>query len=471
MPPTSSPAVPTTPAPAPLLTTSTSTPGGSQFVPRPTTTSQTFLPEFWSHIIRNAEEYQSDFKDGQLPMARIKKLVKSDPDIKMIANEVTVLLDKACEIFINEITVRAFLVANSLNRRTVNNSDVAMAISQSDMFDFLIDIVPTEQISSENGSAGTLPAASTSASPITAPKNTSTRKRRPTLPDLPEETNPIESIVSTPQPSAPPPLPPKKKPKKYRVNRNLLPEEVAVPIPDTELVKKEPSPELPPLGSSHERLLAVPIPDSELIPPRPSKPTWEMAVPISGNGDQSSTSGRSWEMAVPISDSSSHQRGARNWEMAVPISDDLSIPPADRSNKRQRNWELAVPIVDGDAGRPNYSSFEKTPEVERDSLPPAGASYNIHQRQSNYPIPANNRRSWELAVPITDQQPGPSIQERQMRSSNLNSRHQSNRLPSVPIDPALFGLDSSPKLASDVLNPHLPSHPEYPTHIPIKQEE
>ncbi|CAH7681432.1 histone-fold-containing protein, partial [Phakopsora pachyrhizi] len=84
----------------------------------------------------------SDFKDSQIPLARIKKLLKTDPEIRMIANEVIVLLDKACQIFVNEITVRAFLVATSSNRRTINTSDIASAVSQSDMFDFLIDIVP-----------------------------------------------------------------------------------------------------------------------------------------------------------------------------------------------------------------------------------------------------------------------------------------------------------------------------------------
>ncbi|EGF99903.1 uncharacterized protein MELLADRAFT_31002, partial [Melampsora larici-populina 98AG31] len=84
----------------------------------------------------------SDFKDSQIPLARIKKLMKTDPEINMIATEVVVMMDKACEIFVNEITVRAFLVASASNRRTLNTDDIAIAVSKSDMFDFLIDIVP-----------------------------------------------------------------------------------------------------------------------------------------------------------------------------------------------------------------------------------------------------------------------------------------------------------------------------------------
>ena len=45
-------------------------------------------------------------------------------------------------VFISELTCRAWLIAESHKRRTLQKSDVAAAIAFSDMFDFLIDIVP-----------------------------------------------------------------------------------------------------------------------------------------------------------------------------------------------------------------------------------------------------------------------------------------------------------------------------------------
>lgn len=45
-------------------------------------------------------------------------------------------------VFIAELTCRAWLVAESHKRRTLQKLDVASAIAYSDMFDFLIDIVP-----------------------------------------------------------------------------------------------------------------------------------------------------------------------------------------------------------------------------------------------------------------------------------------------------------------------------------------
>lgn len=56
-----------------------------------------------------------------------------------------VLNDISCEIFICEITRRAWLHAEENKRRTLQRSDVANAVSRSDQFDFLIDIVPREE--------------------------------------------------------------------------------------------------------------------------------------------------------------------------------------------------------------------------------------------------------------------------------------------------------------------------------------
>jgi len=63
----------------------------------------------------------------------------------MIAADAPILFCKACEIFIAEITARAFIIADSNKRRTLSRADIAKALSKSDQFDFLIDIVPREE--------------------------------------------------------------------------------------------------------------------------------------------------------------------------------------------------------------------------------------------------------------------------------------------------------------------------------------
>nr|VWO97887.1 Vacuolar protein-sorting-associated protein 4 [Ganoderma boninense] len=104
-----------------------------------------FLRSFWQRQIDAAEQETPDYRHPPLPLARIKKVMKSDLDVKMIAADAPILFCKACEIFIAEITARAFIIADSNKRRTLSRADIAKALSKSDQFDFLIDIVPREE--------------------------------------------------------------------------------------------------------------------------------------------------------------------------------------------------------------------------------------------------------------------------------------------------------------------------------------
>lgn len=106
-----------------------------------------FLRSFWQRQVDNAEQETPDYRHPPLPLARIKKVMKSDPDVKMIAADAPILFCKACEIFIAEITARAYIIADSNKRRTLSRSDIAKALSKSDQFDFLIDIVPRDDLS------------------------------------------------------------------------------------------------------------------------------------------------------------------------------------------------------------------------------------------------------------------------------------------------------------------------------------
>ena len=68
------------------------------------------------------------FKNHQLPLARIKKIMKSDEDVRMISSETPVLFAKACEIFIIELTHRAWHHTEEAKRRTLQKSDIAACI-------------------------------------------------------------------------------------------------------------------------------------------------------------------------------------------------------------------------------------------------------------------------------------------------------------------------------------------------------
>jgi len=100
--------------------------------------------DFWEKQMEEIEDIQNFKKTHQLPLARIKKIMKSDEDVKMISAEVPVLFSKACELFILELTLRAWIHTEDCKRKTVQRSDIAMAVTNTESFDFLIDIVPRE---------------------------------------------------------------------------------------------------------------------------------------------------------------------------------------------------------------------------------------------------------------------------------------------------------------------------------------
>ncbi|RDA90347.1 hypothetical protein CP533_2588 [Ophiocordyceps camponoti-saundersi (nom. inval.)] len=106
------------------------------------------LTTYWQQTITHLESDTHDYKLHQLPLARIKKVMKADPEVKMISAEAPILFAKGCDIFITELTMRAWIHAEENKRRTLQRSDIASALAKSDMFDFLIDIVPREEASS-----------------------------------------------------------------------------------------------------------------------------------------------------------------------------------------------------------------------------------------------------------------------------------------------------------------------------------
>ncbi|KAL6011549.1 Agglutinin-like protein 1 precursor [Asimina triloba] len=90
----------------------------------------------------------------QLPLARIKRIMKSDEDVKMISADAPVLFSKACELFILELTLRSWLHTEENKRRTLQRSDIAHAITQSEVLDFLLDVVPMDEVKDEEDSGG-----------------------------------------------------------------------------------------------------------------------------------------------------------------------------------------------------------------------------------------------------------------------------------------------------------------------------
>nr|CAI5828691.1 unnamed protein product [Callosobruchus analis] len=109
--------------------------------------AQQALNQFWPKVMKEIRDIcQMDLKQQVLPLARIKKIMKLDEDVKMISAEAPLLFAKAAEIFIHELTLRAWIHTEDNKRRTLQRNDIAMAITKYDQFDFLIDIVPRDDL-------------------------------------------------------------------------------------------------------------------------------------------------------------------------------------------------------------------------------------------------------------------------------------------------------------------------------------
>ncbi|KAF8390079.1 hypothetical protein HHK36_024600 [Tetracentron sinense] len=120
------------------------------------------LQLFWHQQM--LEIYQlSEIKQHHLPLARIKRIMKLDEDVKkMISADTPVLFSKACELFILELTLRSWLRTEENRRRTLQKCDIANAVRRGEVLDFLIDIVPTddhkdEEIRRNSGGTESLP--------------------------------------------------------------------------------------------------------------------------------------------------------------------------------------------------------------------------------------------------------------------------------------------------------------------------
>ena len=63
--------------------------------------------------------------------------MKADHDVHMIRAEAPVLFAKASELFILDLTIRAYAHAASGQRRNLQKDDVYRAVANTDIFDFL----------------------------------------------------------------------------------------------------------------------------------------------------------------------------------------------------------------------------------------------------------------------------------------------------------------------------------------------
>lgn len=102
---------------------------------------ETALAEFWSKQKAEVEVIDPEdveaFKRPAVPLARVKKIMKENEEVKMISGEAPIVFSKACELLASELAIYAWNRTDTSRRRTIKQDDILASILDNELFDFL----------------------------------------------------------------------------------------------------------------------------------------------------------------------------------------------------------------------------------------------------------------------------------------------------------------------------------------------
>mmetsp|Transcript_8808 Transcript_8808/g.10534 ORF Transcript_8808/g.10534 Transcript_8808/m.10534 type:complete len:152 (-) Transcript_8808:464-919(-) len=91
--------------------------------------------------VRELDPKTVDFKKySDLPIARVKRIMKGDEDVNMVSSEVPVILGEACKIFIHDVCKQAWFKTSLEKRKNLQRNDIKEIIETTEQFDFLVDV-------------------------------------------------------------------------------------------------------------------------------------------------------------------------------------------------------------------------------------------------------------------------------------------------------------------------------------------
>jgi histone H3/H4 len=93
----------------------------------------------------NEREDEEKTTKLQLPLARVRKIIKSDPDVKKISNDASILIAHSTELFIHFILREGYQITTDDGRKTLQYKDLAMSVQENEVLDFLLDVIPQRQ--------------------------------------------------------------------------------------------------------------------------------------------------------------------------------------------------------------------------------------------------------------------------------------------------------------------------------------
>lgn len=73
----------------------------------------------------------------QMPLSRIKSIMKLDPEFNLVSSDSVFLMAKATELFIKSLATTSFTFAEQGKKKTIQKKDVDAAINEVDALMFL----------------------------------------------------------------------------------------------------------------------------------------------------------------------------------------------------------------------------------------------------------------------------------------------------------------------------------------------
>nr|XP_025961200.1 DNA polymerase epsilon subunit 4 [Dromaius novaehollandiae] len=83
------------------------------------------------------EHGKGQYWEAPHQLARVKALVKADPDVSLASQEAVYILARAAELFVETIAKDAYVYAQQGKRKTLQRKDLDNAIEAIDEFAFL----------------------------------------------------------------------------------------------------------------------------------------------------------------------------------------------------------------------------------------------------------------------------------------------------------------------------------------------
>ncbi|KAI4501116.1 hypothetical protein M0802_003919 [Mischocyttarus mexicanus] len=90
--------------------------------------------------ILQADEEQRE-KLVQLPMGRVRNIIKMDPDVNFVTQEAVFLITKSTELFIDSLAKEAYKYTVQTRKKTLQKQDIENAINNVDALVFLEEML------------------------------------------------------------------------------------------------------------------------------------------------------------------------------------------------------------------------------------------------------------------------------------------------------------------------------------------